>query len=210
MVKRFGAWELLKRTRLSKRWLRKPSLDFRVNYRGNFAGYAYLRHKGNYRVTLNLNAMLEDVATGCHGHPLSREWHKTADAINRFILFIQYFWDIYHHELIGHGVGHKLKIRGHSRGNDGHLRWLEENLTNAQMELWAESERTDVVSIFSDVAKWFQDRFPVKDAAHTPSALENFQLLCASHDLSSLEWLFESSQCVVKSSERLAESSQNL
>lgn len=164
-----------------KRGLRLP-VDLRVNYprRGKFVGYAYLRRNGGYRVTLNLNAMLEDVATGFHGYLPWRVWHRSADAIDRFIVFNTYFWDNFHHEFVGHALGHKLKVRGHSCSNRGHLRWLEQNMTDAQMSIWDETNRTDIVEMFADVAKWLQEKFPVKQENHDPTILANFKLLCSS------------------------------
>jgi hypothetical protein len=65
--------------------------------------------------------------------------------------FVGRFWAVYFHEVIGHGLGHKLGIKGHASKKDGHLWWVEDTATIAWLEQLSPDEKYSIVRPWADL-----------------------------------------------------------
>ncbi|KKR01641.1 MAG: hypothetical protein UT24_C0003G0048 [Candidatus Woesebacteria bacterium GW2011_GWB1_39_12] len=151
-------------TRMSRKRV-KPQVDLCVNYRGHYLGYCNYFSNGGWNVSLNLNLMMKDLmrkGNSMFVNSWRKEHHNEPDGIDRFATFLGMFWGVYHHEIVGHALGHKLKVRGYSITRKEHFRWLEENLLK---ELFADAQ-TDFAFMFSDIAKAINAKFHVNKKKH--------------------------------------------
>ncbi len=88
------------------------------------------------------------------------------NAHDAWCLFYSQFWRAYIHEVIGHGLGHKFKVKGYSSKKENHLGW--DDAVNAEMlRAWIEREKENRSlgaygsngSIFMDVYTWLEEYY---------------------------------------------------
>jgi hypothetical protein len=79
--------------------------------------------------------------------------NKDKDAYGKMIWFLVGFWRVYNHEVIGHGIGHKFKVKGYSSRKKGHFAWFDDALMSEVIKTWKERETLlEIYEPFRDVA----------------------------------------------------------
>lgn len=60
-------------------------------------------------------------------------------------LFWRYFWWVYFHEIIGHGLGHRFRVKGYSSKKPKHFDDWVTVFTDTFLEVWASGFSVDEI-----------------------------------------------------------------
>jgi hypothetical protein len=118
------------------------SVDLRVRYRGkqrDLAGYCWWKKNDDYKASIYLSQLLKGAIK------------YSATARDAWIAFNVQFWNVWLHEIIGHGIGHKFHMKGYSSRKDHHFeKWIDKGLLVTLIQTWKD-RRIEDLEIFSAI-----------------------------------------------------------